>query len=120
MGDIDTYKMGSKYETFFGRAFNDTNRSKPGAHGTTFTNLVDSENGQSNVKHLGSTQKIADNLKKHMHKAMDKYLSNKKIPDQDRSVIKELKSQIDGSNSSDELFDIVKETVELTQILRNR
>ena len=45
---------------------------------------------------------------------MDKYLSNKKIPDQDQSAIKELKSQIDGFNSSDELFDIVKETVELT------
>lgn len=115
----NNYAQGSTYESFIGRAFNDSSRSKPGTHGTTFTNLVDSENGESNVKHLGSTKKIMDNLKKYMHKAMDKFLVNKKLPESSRLAIEALKNQIDTSNYSDDLFEIIDKTIDLTQVLNN-
>jgi hypothetical protein len=106
----DTYGKGSTYEMFIGKAFNDFSRSKPGTHGSVLTNLIDSEMGKSNIKHLGSTSKLLINLKKYMHKAMDKFLKNKKLSEPDRLKFESLKNQIDYSSHSDELFEIIKET----------
>lgn len=113
------YQKGVSYAIFIGRAFNDHTRSKKGSHETTFTNLIDAENRQSNSKDLESIKKMMERVKKYMLKAMDKYLVNKKIPQSNRSTIEALKNQIYNCNHSTQLLEIIKRTDELTEVLDN-
>ncbi len=114
---IDAYMRGSRFEAFMRKAFPDKARNKPGMNGAEFQNLINSENGESFVKHLGSTAKLLTGIKKHMEKAMNKYLSNKKLPENNLAKIEALGHQISRCNSSDELYDIICSTIELTQVL---
>ena len=54
-----------------------------------------------------------------MHKAMDKYLKMKKIPSENRERLETLKYFIDRAYSSDDLMNIIYESIELTQYVKD-
>ena len=112
------YKQGSFYEIFMHRAFTTTNRTKPGMHGSAMQNLIDVEHGNSiMIDFLGDFDKQLTQVKKYMHKGMDKYLINKKLPEDKIFILNLLKQRIDISSSSKELMNIVNKTLEATQLL---
>ena len=113
MAEQTNISRGSTYESFMGHAIDDHSTEKDGTYATTFTNLVDSENGLTNVEHLGTTEQIANNLKKYMHIAMDHYLAKKKFSQVELFKLRDMKDKIDGANSALELFAIIKDTLDL-------
>jgi hypothetical protein len=114
---VYAYLQGSNYEIFMHRAFRTSNRSKPGMDGSTMKNLIDAENGESWVRHLGSFEKQLTQIKVYMNKAIDKYLEMK-LPVENLVAISLMKSRLDQANSSAVLINIIDETIELTQIVK--
>ena len=120
MTDIDNYKKGSDYETFIHRANRKYDNSKPGTHGSTIENLILVEKGDTSfVRWHGSRAKQFEKAKNYIHKAMDKYLKMKNIPPENLEKLETLKYQIDSAYSSDDLMTIIRESIELTQCVRN-
>jgi hypothetical protein len=119
MSNIEAYKHGSFYEIFMHRAFKTTDRTKPGMHGSAIQNLIEAENGESIlIDFLGSFDKQFGQVKKYMHRAMDKYLSVKKLPSETIEALQILNASIDRAHSSDNLMKIVYETIDLTQSIK--
>jgi hypothetical protein len=101
---------------FIHRANKNPDTSKPGTHGATIENLIRVEKGDTSwVKYHGSYEKQLEKIKLYMHKAMDKYLKMKKIPSENRKRLEALKYFIDRAYSSDDLMNIIYESIELTQ-----
>lgn len=120
MTDIDDYKKGSDYETFMHRAFRKSDTSKPGMHGSMIQNLIRVENGDTSfVKWHGSFEKQFEKVKIYIHKAMDKYLKMKKIPPENLARLEVLNFKIDRVYSSDDIMSIIKETIVLTQCVKD-
>lgn len=116
---IDSYKDGMTYEIFMHRAFKSSDNSKPGMHCSVIQNLVQIESGDTSFKKWhGSFDKQFEKTKVYMHKAMDKYLKMKKIPSENLDRLDFLNNQIDRAYSSDDLMDIIRETIELTQCVK--
>jgi hypothetical protein len=119
-GNIDSYKDGMTYEIFMHRAFKSSDTSKPGMHCSIIQNLVRVEDGDTSfVKWHGSFEKQLEKIKYYMHKAMDKYLKMKKIPAENLDRLDILNSKIDRAYSSDDLISIIRETIELTQCVKD-
>lgn len=115
---IESYKKGSNYEIFMHRAFRTSDNSKPGMHGSMIQNLILVENGDTSfVKWHGTFEKQLENIKYYMHKAMDKYLAMKKIPPNNLEALKILKQGIDKAYSSDQLMEIINQSIELTPMV---
>lgn len=113
---IDSYRDGMAYEIFMHRAFKSSDNSRPGMHCSVIQNLVQIENGDTSFqKWHGSFEKQFEKTKVYMHKAMDRYLKMKKIPSDKLDRLYFLNSQIDKAYSSDDLMEIVRETIDLTQ-----
>jgi hypothetical protein len=120
MATVDDYKKGIDYEIFVQRANRVYDNSKPGMHGSIMQNLIRVENGDTSfVKFHGSYEKQFEKIKTYMNKAMDKYLKMKKIPAENLNRIQVLKTQIDRASSSDSLMNIIHETIELTQCVKD-
>jgi hypothetical protein len=118
-GNIDNYKDGMTYEIFMHRAFKSSDTSKPGMHCSIIQNLVRVEDGDTSfVKWHGSFEKQLEKIKYYMHKAMDKYLKMKNIPAENLDRLDILNSKIDRAYSSDDLISIIRETIELTQCVK--
>jgi len=113
---IESYKNGSNYEIFIHRAYRNSDTSKPGTHSSVIENLILVENGDTSfVKWHGSFEKQIEKAKVYMHKAMDKYLKMKSISKDNLERLDVLKHKIDMAYSSDDLMQIIQETIELTQ-----
>ncbi len=115
------YKEGSFYEIFMHRAFNTTDRTKPGMHGSAMQNLINVENGNTTmIDFLGNFDKQLNQVKKFMHKGMDKYLTNNKLSVENKYTLRTLKQGIDHSDTSLELMNIVYKTLDITRSLLKR
>lgn len=120
MTDINDYKKGSDYETFIHRAYRKYDTSKTGTNGSFIENLIRVESGDTSfVRWHGSFDKQFEKAKVYIHKAMDKYLKMKKIPQANLEMLEILKYKIDISNSSDDLMQIISETIELTHCVKD-
>jgi hypothetical protein len=116
---IDSYKDGMTYEIFMHRAFRSSDTSKPGMHCSIIQNLVRVEQGDTSFeKWHGSFDKQFKKVKDYMHKAMDKYFKMKNIPPENLNKLEMLNSKIDRANSTDDLFSIIDETIELTHSVK--
>jgi len=91
---------------------------KTGMDGTKIKNLIVADNGESWVRQLGSFEKQLTQIKVYMNKALDKYL-DMKLPVENLVAISLMKSRINQANSSVALINIIDETIELTQSLKN-
>jgi len=117
--NIEAYKNGSFYEIFMLRAFRASDNSKPGMHSSAIENLVRVENGDDSwVKYHGSYEKQFAQLQKYMHKALDKYLLMKQLPESSIKILKTFKHEIDRADSSNDLMRIIHNTLELTQEIK--
>lgn len=117
---IEDWRKGSDYETFIHRANRKYDTSKPGTHSATIENLIRAENDETRwKKYHGTYEKQLEKTKTYMHKAMAKYLKMKKIPAENRERIMELDYFIDRAYSSDDLMNIIWETIELTQCVKD-
>ena len=98
------------------RASKTHDNSKPGMHGSIMENFIRVENGDNSwVKFHGSYEKQFSKLQKYMHKALDKYLLMKKLPNSSIMILKTYKFEIDNASSSADLMKIIYATLELTQ-----
>lgn len=117
--NIDSYKDGMTYEIFMHRAFKTSDNSKPGMHCSIIQNFVQIESGDTSfAKWHGSFDKQFEKIKNYMHKAMDKYLKMKKISPANLERLDILNLQIDRAYSSDDLMSIIRESIELTQSVK--
>jgi hypothetical protein len=118
--DIENSMKCSYYETYIHRANRKYDTLKPGGHGSIIENFIRVENGDNSfVKWHGTYEKQLGKIKFYMHRAMDKYLKIKKIPKGNREKLEFLKYQINNAYSSDDLMKIIRETIELTQCIKD-
>lgn len=116
----EDWKKGSDYETFIHRANRKYDIIKTGNKGDIIENLIRAEKDENRwKKYHGPHEKQLDKIKYYMHKAMTKYLKMKKIPPESRERLKELDYFIDRAYSSDDLMNIIWETNELTQCVKD-
>ena len=119
MSNIEAYKHGSFYEIFMHRAFKTIDNTKPGMHGSVIQNLIEAENGEAIlIDYLGSFEKQFEQVKKHMHRAMDVYITKNQLPLIAIDSLRNLNVEIDNADSSADLMKIVYETLELTQSIK--
>lgn len=84
-------------------------------------NLINAEFGDNILKDLiGSYEDQMIRVKKHMHKAMDKYLKMRKLTNDKRNSLDILKQRIDYASTSEELMGIIDQTLDLTRNLINK
>lgn len=84
-------------------------------HGSIIENLARVENGDNSwVKFHGSHEKQLAQIQKYMHKALDKYLLMKKLPETTINTLRTLKSEIDRASSYKDIMRIVYNTNSLT------
>ena len=115
------YRQGSRYEIFMHRAFNSDDRTKPGMSCSYMQNLINAEFGDNILKDLiGSYEDQMIQVKKYMHKSMDKYLKMRKITNDKRNSLDILKQRIDYASTSEELMCIIDQTLDLTRNLINK
>lgn len=112
-----SYRQGFDYEIFMRRAFQTSNTSKPGMHGSAMQNLIDAENGQIVLKQLGSFEKQLIQVKKYMQTALDKYLKMN-LPSDTLEMFKKMKVQVDAAISTSDLIKVIGMTIELTQSVK--
>lgn len=108
----------SNYETYMKRAYQKYDLNKVGISCHDMINLIDAENGESWVKHLGSAEKQLNQLKKYMTIGMDKYLKMGKIPNENKNKLLMLKKRIENAYSSNDLIEIVNRTLDLTEMVK--
>lgn len=84
-------------------------------------NLINAEFGDNILKDLiGSYEDQMIQVKNYMHKAMDKYLKMRKITNDKKNSLGILKQRIDYVSTSEELMDIIDQTLDLTRNLINK
>jgi len=117
---IDAYKNGMSYETFMRRAFRTSDNLEHGMHCSIIENLVRVESGDTSfVDWHGSKTKQLSDAKQFMNHAMERYLKMTNIAPENLIRLKKLAIQIDSARSSDDLMNIVNQTLELTQCVKN-
>ena len=116
--DTTSYKNGMTYENFMHRAYQKYDPSKDDRHSSAMKNTIDAENGQSWVKHLGTFDKQFAKLKTNIHKALDKYIANKKLKTEVTDTISTFKARVDNAMTTDELMMIIHQTLELTDDIK--
>lgn len=110
---IDSYTSGFSYERFMMRFMDTSDRRKPGVDVSYMRNLIDMENGESNVKHLGSKEKQLERVKKYMDKAFIKKLKSIKV-ESDKKKLEVFHGQVHVAYSSDQLLEIIREAMDIT------
>lgn len=116
MADGTEYGRSMMYEIFIRRAFK-TDRHNPRYKGDVafMTNLIDSENGRSNVAHLPSFEKQLAQIKTNITKAIDKFLSPAwRLTHEEKNELLVLKTRLTNAYSSSQVLEIVNAAVELT------
>ncbi len=106
-----SYVASSSYENFMRRAFKSSKAHNPQYTLSVMQNLINTENGKNYVKI--SLEKQLIQIKVNIHKGFEKFLQ-KKMSDEKRNALNDLKNQIDYSDSSFKLIDILEQGIELT------
>jgi hypothetical protein len=98
------------YEIFIRRAYNyDDRKMRNGADAGYFNTLMLSETNPSTVKHLKKTHaQFVDEIRTFISKAIDKFLTKKKLLDSEIDILHNMKAQLDSATNSDELFSIIE------------
>ena len=98
------------YEIFICRAYNYSDRTnRNGADAGYFNTLMLSETHPSTVKHLKKThEQFVDEIKNFIDKAIDKFLTNKKLLDSEKDILLDMKNQLPTATDSSELFEIIE------------
>ena len=111
---MSSYTESAGYETFIRRAFKVGHEDKHGASQSYMQNLIDSENGKSNVSQLGSTNKLFSEVQKNLIKCSKKFLSLK-LTDQEKADFQVIIDKIESSSSSKQLRALIDEGISITQ-----
>jgi hypothetical protein len=116
MADGAEYAKSMMYEIFIRRAFKtDRHNSRYKGDVAFMTNLIDSENGRSNVAHLPSFEKQLAQIKTNITKAIDKFLSPAwRLTHEEKNELVVLKTRLIDAYSSSQVLEIVNAAVELT------
>lgn len=112
--DSQAYADGSMYEIFVCRAHRKYRHEVSGADSSCMKNLINTENGADLRRLAGSYEKQLENIKKHMGKALDKYLKFKLTPDE-RVTVERLKTKLAHAQDSADLMAIVNDGITATQ-----
>ncbi len=110
-----SYKASSGYETFMRRAYRTSHgysSDKLFLKLSVMQNLIRTENGDNYVKI--PIEKQLSQIKQNIHNGFDKFLKIK-MSDAKRNSLTKLKNQIDYSDSSYQLIEIIEQGIELTQ-----
>jgi hypothetical protein len=116
--NANSYIQATDYEDFMRRAFKNKNNSEPGMHLSVMKNLIDTENGESITSLVGSLEKQLKQTKMYMHKALNKYISMKKLPNETILKLTVEKDSIDMAYNSAQLLGIIQRTLELTSSVK--
>lgn len=113
---IEDYKEATKYENLIRIAFKCERGNRYGAHLSYMENAITMERGETYAKHLGSFNKQFEKVKKHISKALTK-LSKTKAYSSQSQFFNELNNELNTSNSTGELKEIVKTSLaKLTEL----
>lgn len=107
---INDYKEATKYENLIRIAFNCGRGSRYGAHLSYMENAMTMERGETYAKHLGPFAKQFEKVKKYISKALTK-ISKTKSYSSESKFFNELNIELNNSNSTDELMEIVKSSL---------
>ncbi|MEH0153694.1 hypothetical protein V6R21_17785 [Limibacter armeniacum] len=108
------YNDGMTYQVYMTRAFRKHyDGSNLKLHSSAMSNLVLSESGSSNVKHLGKTEKLFAKVKKDVLQAADKFLKFK-LTDVERAIIEQERSNLSNAFNSYSLRTSIRRIVEVT------
>jgi hypothetical protein len=98
------------YEIFICRAYNYSDRtSRNGADAGYFNTLMLSETHPSTVKSLKKTHtQFVDEIRTFIDKAIDKFLTNKKLLESEKDILLDMKNQLPTATDSSELFAVIE------------
>ena len=114
---MSTYTSAMRYENFMCRAFQTTDRRKPGIDISNMRNLIDAENGESWVSHLPSADKQLVKIRSYIDKAFEKLIKRRRTEEK-RIPLLILQGNARNSDTSNELLSIIQNALELTQDLK--
>jgi hypothetical protein len=111
------YMQGSSFENFINQAHKYYGQSlKNGASGSYMTNLIEAEQGNNSVKHLGTFEKQLIKVKEYINKAIDAFLKpSRKLKEDEKLALMELKNRLNNAYSTSQLLSIVQQGLEITQ-----
>lgn len=106
-----TYTESFGYEILIRRAFN-CGRGEHGADSALMKNLLEAENGKRH-SFLPSREKQLLTVKKNLLKAIDKFLTNRKIIES-RGILSGIRNQIESAGSGAELLTHIEKVLTIT------
>jgi hypothetical protein len=114
---MSSYTDSMCYEIFIRRAFKcdyDAHNSK----NSYFQNLIETENGASSTKHLGSYEKQLVAIKKNIDKAIDKFLKSNPTDVEAANLIS-FKTKLATANYTSEIITLLNHGIENTARFRD-
>jgi hypothetical protein len=85
------------------------------------TNLIDSENGRSNVAHLPTFEKQLVLVKINIEKAIDKFLSPSwRLKTDEKARLTVLKNSLNSAYSSGQILEIIETAVDVTNAYKDK
>jgi hypothetical protein len=109
---MDKFDKGNPYlyEIFICRCYNyDDRTNRNGADAGYFNTLMLSETHPSTVKSLKKTHaQFVDEIRTFIDKAINKFLTNKKLLDSEKDILLDMKNQLPSATNSSELFAIIE------------
>lgn len=109
---MNSYVKASPYEVFICRAHNCDRGMRNGADLSFMRNLIDTEEGKG-FDFLPSYEKQMAAIKKYINKAIDKFLK-KKLNNEEKDILHQLKVQVGQANSSAILCEVVDQALQVT------
>ncbi|MDB4925537.1 hypothetical protein [Mucilaginibacter sp.] len=114
---MSSYTDSMCYEVFIRRAFKcdyDAHNSK----NSYFQNLIETENGSSSTRHLGSYDKQLSAIKKNIENAIDKFLKSRPTA-AEASNLNDFKSKLASAHYTSEIIDLLNQGIENTARYRD-
>jgi hypothetical protein len=114
---MSSYTDSMCYETFIRRAFK-CDYNEHNSKNSYFQNLIETENGSSSTKHLGSYDKQLIAVKKNIDKAIDKFLKSKPTA-AEASNLNDFKTKLASAYYTSEIIDLLNQGVDNTARFRD-
>jgi hypothetical protein len=107
------------YEIFILQAYNYSDRkNRNGADAGYFNTLILSETDPSTVQHLKKTHaQFVDEIRTYLDKAVDKFLTKKKLLDSEKDILLKMKSLLPAASNSDDLYAIIEMSFPISERL---
>ena len=107
----DDYTRAMRYEMLVRNAYDCPSGMRNGAHLSFMRNAMTMERGETYAKHLGSFDKQFNKVKTYLSKALIK-LTKTKPYSKEKDFFADLNNQVEQSNSTDRLMDIVNSGID--------